>query len=482
MNRKMIFYIVLKLMQVEGVLLLIPALVSFIYGEKTGITFLFIALGILIVATLLSLKKPKNQAIYAKEGLVIVALSWIAWSMAGALPFYITGAIPRYIDALFETVSGFTTTGATILSEIESLPKGILFWRSFTHWIGGMGVLVFALAIIPLAKERSMFLMRAEVPGPTVDKLVPKISTSAKILYGMYIALTFMEIIFLYFGGMSLFESTLHAFSTAGTGGFSTRNASISAFNSAYIDGVITVFMLLFGINFNMYYFILIKNFKGIFSNDELKGYLGIVAGSILIITIWITPQYSNPLTAFRYASFQVASIITTTGFVTADFNFWPMIAKNILVLLMVIGACAGSTGGGIKVSRLIVGIRSIKNELKHMIHPRAITVVKLDGRTVDKEVKYGITNFLIAYVLILCVSALIISFDNFNFETTWVSVISCISNIGPSLGEIGPFDNFYNFSFRSKLVFCADMLIGRLEIFPILLLFAPSVWKKKFV
>lgn len=482
MNRKMILYIVMKLLQAEGILLLIPALISLIYGEKTGLIFLLLAILVFLGTTAITYKKPKNQTIYAKEGFAIVALAWIVWSLVGALPFYITGAIPRYIDALFETVSGFTTTGATILNEVESLPRGILFWRSFTHWIGGMGVLVFVLAVIPLAKERSMFMMRAEVPGPTVDKLAPKIGTSAKILYGMYIVLTIIHIIFLLFGGMSLFDSTLHAFSTAGTGGFSTRNASVAAYDSAYIDGVLGVFMVLFGINFNMFYFIIIKNIKGVIHNEELKGYLGIIGASILIITIAITPQYGNPLTAFRYAGFQVASIITTTGYVTTDFNLWPTIAKNVLVLLMVIGACAGSTGGGIKVSRLIVGIKTIKNEMKRMIHPRSVRVVKLDGKTVEKEVRYGIVNFLIAYVLIMCISAFIVSLDNFNFETTWTSVISCMGNVGPLIGEIGPFQNFYNFSILSKLVFCADMLIGRLEIFPILLLFSPAVWKKKFV
>ena len=346
MNKKMIIYILGKMLGVEGALLLIPALVSLIYGEKTGVSFLIVAAVLGVIFLIFGRKKPKNNRIYGKEGFAIVGLAWILWSLFGAIPFVITGSVPNYIDAFFETVSGFTTTGSTILQEIESLPMGINFWRCFTHWIGGMGVLVFVMMVTSLDDENAMPLMRAEVPGPEADKLVPKARSTAKILYQMYFVLTAAEVVLLMFGGMNLYDALVHSFSTAGTGGFSNRNSSVAFYDSAYIDGVITVFMILFGINFNLYFLLLLKNWKSVLKNEELRAYLGIIAAAVAVITINILSIYENVFHAFRYASFQVASVITTTGFYTADYELWPELSKVVLLTVMFIGACAGSTGG----------------------------------------------------------------------------------------------------------------------------------------
>jgi len=480
MNYGMIRFILGKMLLIEGVLLLLPALVSLLYGESSALSFLMVAVLLTVIALAIG-KKPKDTMIYAKEGFVAVALAWILWSAFGALPFVLSGAIPNYIDAFFETVSGFTTTGSTILQDIESLPKGINFWRCQTHWIGGMGVLVFVMAIIPLSGKGSMFLMRAEVPGPTCDKLVPRTRSTAKILYGMYILLSVLQVILLLFGGMDLYEAVIHTFSTAGTGGFSNRNASIAAFNSAYIDGVITTFMLLFGINFNLYYFLLLKNFTTVFKNEELRTYLGIVAGTITLITINIMHLYATPLKAFRYAAFQVASVITTTGFITANYELWPEFSKVILLLIMVVGACAGSTGGGMKVSRIIILGKTIGKEVRQILHPKSVNVVKLDGKRVDDTSIHGVYVYVICYIVILAASVLLITIDNFDFTTNFTAVLTTLSNVGPGLAKVGPVENFSIFSGFSKLVLSMDMLVGRLEILPILMLLSPQVWKKKF-
>ena len=454
----MIRYIISKMMGAEGLLMLLPMMVGIIYGEHTSVYFLITAAILTAIYLLFGRKCPENMTIYAKEGLIIVATAWIFWSLAGALPFVLSKSIPSYVDAFFETVSGFTTTGSTILTEIEGLPKGILFWRSLTHWVGGMGVLVFVMVLTSLDEKNSMHLMRAEVPGPEADKLVPKARGTARILYGMYFALTTIEVVFLLAGGMNLFDAVTHAFSTAGTGGFSGYNASVAHFNSAYIDGVITVFMILFGINFNLYFFLLLKEFKSVFKNEELRAYL-----------------------AVRYAAFQVASVITTTGFVTADFNKWPELSKCVLLLVMVIGASAGSTGGGIKVSRLLILVKSIRRELKTMIHPKAVNIVKVNGKKVKEETMRGVYIYFIAYILILIVSVLLISINNFDFTTSFTGVLTTLNNVGPGLNLVGPVENFAKFSDFSKIVFCVDMLIGRLEIFPFLMLFSPSLWSRKF-
>lgn len=481
MNMKMVEYIIGKMLGVEGILLLIPMVVGLIYGEESAVNFLITAILLVICYMIWGRKRPDNTTIYAKEGLVIVATAWIFWSMFGALPFFLSGAIPNYIDAFFETVSGFTTTGSTILTNIEVLPKGMLFWRSLTHWIGGMGVLVFVMVLTSLDEKNSMHLMRAEVPGPEADKLVPKARETARLLYGMYFALTALQVVFLLLGGMNLYDSITHAFSTAGTGGFSGYNASVAHFDSAYIDGVITVFMILFGINFNLYFLIMLKDFKSVWKNEELRAYLGIIAGAVVIIVINIIPFYHSVGKAFRYAVFQVAAVITTTGFITADFNLWPELSKCVLLMVMVIGACAGSTGGGIKVSRFLILLKSINREFKLMIHPKSVTIVKVNGKRIKDETMRGVYLYFIAYVLVIIVSVLLISINNYNFETTFTSVLTTINNVGPGLGLVGPVENFAKFSGFSKIVLSIDMLIGRLEVFPFLMLFSPTLWSKKF-
>ena len=480
MNVKMIVYILGRMIGVEAMVLLIPALVASIYGENAS-PFLVTAAGLMIFALIVGRKKPKNSTIYGKEGFVIIASAWIFWSIFGAIPFYISGCIPSFVDAVFETVSGFTTTGSTILTDIASMPKGMNFWRCLTHWIGGMGVLVFVMLIVSLEDKNSMHLIRAEVPGPEKDKLVPRARQSAKILYGLYFSLTVIEIILLRFGGMNWYDSIIHSFSTAGTGGFNNRNNSVAYYDSAYIEGVITVFMILFGINFNMYYFLILRKVKDIFKNEEVKAYLGVIAAATFAITVNILHIYKEPLKAFRYAVFQVSSIITTTGFATADYNLWPEFSKCVLLTLMIIGACAGSTGGGMKVSRVLILLKSIKRDLKQIVHPKSINIVKVNGKKVGEETVHSAFIYLSAYVGIMIISVLIVSLNDFDFATTLSGVLTTINNVGPGIAGVGPIENFSAFSSLSKIVFCFDMLIGRLEIFPFLVLFSPNLWRKKF-
>ena len=480
MNYRMIIYILSRMLGVEALVLLIPAAVAGAYGEAMT-PFFFTSVILMIAAVVFGRKKPKNSTIYGKEGYVIIASAWILWSVFGALPFRISGEIPFYIDALFETVSGFTTTGSTISTDIASMSKGLNFWRCLTHWIGGMGVLVFVMVIVSLEEKHSMHLMRAEVPGPEKDKLVPRARESARILYGMYFLLTVVEVIFLLLGGMDLYDSVIHAFSTAGTGGFNNRNNSVAFYDSAYIDGVITVFMILFGINFNMYYLILLKKAKLAFKNEEVHAYLGVIAAATLMITVNIIHIYEKPLKAFRYAVFQVASVITTTGFATANYNLWPEFSKCILLGIMIIGACAGSTGGGMKVSRILILLKSVYRELKQILHPKSVNIVKVNGKKVGEEVVHSAYIYLIAYIGIFIVSVLLISLNNFDFATTFSSVLTTINNVGPGIAAVGPVENFAAFSPLSKIVFCFDMLIGRLEIFPFLVLFSPDLWRRKF-
>ena len=481
MNYRMTTFIIGKMLGVEGALLLLPAAVAFLYGEKSGLSFLMVSAVLLIIFLIFGRKKPGNKLIYGKEGLVIVGSAWILWSLFGALPFFISGCIPNYLDAFFETVSGFTTTGSTILTNIEALPMGMAFWRSLTHWIGGMGVLVFVMMLTSLDDESSMHLMRAEVPGPEADKLVPKARSTAKILYSMYFVLTAAEVVFLLFGGMSFYDALIHSFSTAGTGGFSNRNASIAYYDSAYIDGVITVFMILFGVNFNIYFLLRLKNWKAALKNEELRGYLGIILASMAVITLNIMGMYGNILHAFRYASFQVGAIITTTGFCTANFDQWPELSKVILLGLMVIGACAGSTGGGIKVSRFLILMKSVKQEIRRMLHPKSVTIVQINGKKVGRDTMHGVYIYFICYILILMLSVLLVSINNYDFTTTFSSVLTTLNNVGPGLAQVGPIENFSGFSPLSKIVFCLDMLIGRLEIFPYLLLLSPDLWRRRF-
>lgn len=480
MNWKMTTYILGRMLGVEALVLLLPAFVGVLYGEPIE-AFILTGAILSVFFLLFGLRKPDDSTIYGKEGFIIIACGWILWSIFGALPFYFSEAIPLYVDALFETVSGFTTTGSTILTDIEALPKGMNFWRCLTHWIGGMGVLVFVMVIVSLEEKNSMHLLRAEVPGPEKDKLVPKARESAKILYSMYFGLTALQVILLLFGGMNLYDSVIHAFSTAGTGGFSNRASSIAYYDSAYIDGVITVFMVLFGINFNMYYLILLKKFKAVWKNEEVRAYFGVIAAATIAITFNILHIYETPLKSFRYAVFQVTSIITTTGMATADYNLWPEFSKMILLLIMVIGACAGSTGGGMKVSRILILLKSVKQELKRLTKPKSVNIIKINGKKVSSETIHGVYIYTIAYVAILCVSLLLISLNDFDFTTSFSGVLTTLNNVGPGIAGVGPIENFAAFSSFSKIVFSLDMLIGRLEIFPFLVLFSPDLWRRKF-
>ena len=477
----MIVYIIAKMLGVEGAVLLIPAFVAFLYGESDVIQFLIVSAVLGAIFFIFGRKRPENKVIYAKEGLVIVGLAWILWSLFGALPFVLTGSIPSYVDAFFETVSGFTTTGSTILTNIEALPKGVAFWRSLTHWIGGMGVLVFVLVLTSLDKKNSMYLMRAEVPGPEKDKLVPKAMSTARILYGMYLIMTVVEIIFLMLGGVNLFDSMIFSFGSAGTGGFSNYADSVAHFHSAYIDGVITTFCALFGVNFSLFYFMLLGDFKSVRKNEELRTYIMLIVGATALITLNIHSMFPSMIKAFRYAIFQVVTVITTTGYATTDFAKWPMFSKSILMMLTVVGACASSTGGGIKVSRLLVGIKCIKREIVQLAHPKSVGIIRIGGKKVGSDILRTIYIYFIAYVGILIVSVMLVSLDNFDFETTFSAVLTTLGNVGPGMAKVGPMGNFADFSILSKLVLCFDMLAGRLEIFPFLVLFTAPAWRRKF-
>ena len=478
MNLSMVVYLLGWILLCEGALLLLPAIVSAIYLESAVWALLGTAALCGLLGGALVCRKPRNKVFYLRDGFVVTALSWIVISIMGALPFLLTGSIANPIDAVFETVSGFTTTGASILSDVESLPRGILFWRSFTHWIGGMGVLVFLLTLLPLTGGSHVNLMKAESPGPQVEKLVPSVQSTAKILYGIYLGLTVLEIILLLAGRMSLFDALTTTFGTAGTGGFGVRNNSIAGY-STYLQIVVTVFMVLFGVNFNFYFLILIRRARRAFAMEEVRWYLVIILASIAIITWNISGMYASASIALRDAAFQVASIITTTGFSTTDFNLWPAASKTILVILMFIGACAGSTGGGIKVSRIVVLFKTIRKELRHVLHPQSISVTSMDGKTVPHEVLRSINVFMVSYFLIFAVSTLLISFDEFDLVTNFTAVAATLNNIGPGLVLVGPTQNFSLFSGFSKLVLIFDMLAGRLEIFPMMLLFNKDTWRR---
>ena len=479
MNFKIVLKTVGKLLWAEAIILCLPLLVSLYYKENLFHIYL-IVMGLLLgVGALMNLPKPEKRTVYAREGFVIVSVSWILLSFFGALPFVFSGEIPSLIDAMFEVVSGFTTTGATILEDIESISKSLLFWRAFTHWIGGMGILMFVLAFLPQKDMQSMHIMRAEVPGPSVGKLVSKTTVTARILYIIYAAFTLAEIVALLCCDMPLFDSVTTAFATAGTGGFSVKNASIAAYNSLPIEIICTFFMFLFGINFNLFYLILIKQFRRAIKSEELWTYLGIIAISIGIITFNIAPLVSSFGTALRQAGFQVVSVITTTGFITADFNSWPMISQVILITLMFIGACGGSTGGGLKVGRIIILFKSCVRELKRALNPRRVKCIRLDNAVLEKETASATCIYFVVYMFVIAVSILLVSINNHDFTTTFSSVITCINNVGPGLSLVGPVENFTVMSSLSKIVLTLDMLIGRLEVLPMMILFLPSTWKK---
>ena len=463
---------------ITAALMLLPLIAGLYYGESV-LNFIITIAATAALGGIFLLFKPKNRDIYAREGFAAVGLSWILMSLLGALPFVISGDIPHYVDALFETVSGFTTTGSTLLTDIEGMSRGCMFWRMFTHWIGGMGVLVFIMAVLPMSGEHSMHIMRAEVPGPVVGKLVPRVRKTAAILYLIYMGLTAIETLFLLGGGMSFFEALLHAFATAGTGGFSTRGASIAAFNSLYIEIVISVFMLLFAVNFNLYFLLLLGRVRDVLKNQELRCFACIVAFSMLSIAWNISGQYSGFAEALRYSSFTVASLVSSTGFGTADFTQWPQYSQWLLVIIMFIGACAGSTGGGLKLSRVMLLIRAAFADLRHMIWPRRVNRVQMEGQRVEAAGIRAVFSYFALYMLMLLLGTLLISFDGFDTATNFTAALTCLSNMGPGLGLIGPNGNFSIFSDFSKLLMSLLMLIGRLEIYPVLVLFFPSVWRK---
>ena len=477
MNYGMIVYILGTILKAEAILMSLPALVAFLCGEGDLVPMLAAILIASGAGLLFTFKKPKNTVIYAKEGFVVTALSWVVMSLVGALPFVFAGAIPSYIDAVFETVSGFTTTGASILTDVEGMSRGLLFWRSFTHWVGGMGVLVFLLAIVPLAGGRSVHIMRAESPGPVVGKLVPKVRDTAMILYGIYITMTVVLIALLLLGGMPLYDSAVHAFGTAGTGGFGIWGDSIAHYDSAYIDVVLSIGMVLFGVNFNIYYLLLMGKVKSILRSEELRWYLGIIAGATLLIAWNTLSRWGGILQSLRYAFFQVASVITTTGFATADFNLWPELSRMLLLVLMLVGAGAGSTGGGMKVSRLIIMLKSAKREISRMLHPRSVYTLQFEGKPLEDQTIHNVFTYFFILVFLVIASVLLVSLDNMDFDSTFSAVLACINNIGPGLGIVGPMGSYAALSPLSKLVLILDMLLGRLEIFPMLMLFAPSVW-----
>ncbi len=481
MNRKIIGKVLGFLLLMECVFLFPGAVISALNGEHTAlratVTAMLVAaaLGLLLSA----LWRKADRHFYAREGFLITALGWVVLSAVGALPFTLSGEIPSYVDALFEVISGFTTTGASILPEVESMSRGLLFWRSFTHWLGGMGILVFLLAIVPMGKGGySVHILRAESPGPSVGKLVPKLRQTAAILYGIYVALTALDVVFLLAGGMPLFDSLCTAIGPAGTGGFGIKNDSIAGY-SPYIQTVCTVFMALFGVNFSIYFLLLVGKFKQVLKSEELGVYLFIMFSAIAIITLNTMGQYPGFHDALHHAAFTVSSIMTTTGFSTVDFDLWPQLSRSILVVLMVCGACAGSTGGGIKTARLILLVKSLRSQIRQFLRPRSVNLVRVEGRTIGDETIRGVNTYMSAYCAITVFSVLILALDGLSFETNLTGVLACLNNIGPGLGMVGPTSNYSIFSNTAKIVLMLDMLFGRLEIFPLLILFSPGAWKK---
>ncbi len=478
MNHSIIRYILCRVLEFAALFMTLPCLIGIFYKEKSFIYFAVVIAVCLVIGGIGRRFKPKSTVFYAKEGFVTVSLSWILLSIIGALPFYLSGEFPSYSDALFETISGFTTTGATILTDVESLSRCIQFWRCFTHWIGGMGVLVLILAVLPLSGSYNMHLMRAESPGPSVGKLVPRVKHTAMILYGIYIVITLVQIILLKIAGLDLYDATTLSFSTAGTGGFGILNSSIESY-SITVQTIFTIFMILCGINFHVYYLFLIKKPKEAIASEEVRYYLGIIFAAAILIAFNTRGFFENFSNAFHHAMFQVASVITTTGYATLDYNVWPEFSKVILFLLSLLGACAGSTGGGFKVSRLIIMLRSIKNEISHLIHPRSIKKIHMDGHTVESSVIKSVQVYTMIYVIIFMGSFLLLSLNQFDFTTNITAVAATFNNVGPGLNMVGPAGNYSAFSVFSKYILMFDMLAGRLELLPMLILLSPTTWKK---
>ncbi len=478
MNYRMIAFILGRVLLILAALMLLPLIAALVYAES-ALPFVVTILLTAAIGGALLLVKPRSRELYAREGFACVGLSWLAMSLLGCVPFLISGDIPHFVDAFFETVSGFTTTGASILNDIESLSRSGLFWRSFTHWIGGMGVLVFLMAVMPMSGERSMHIMRAEVPGPTVGKLVPRAKETARILYIIYTAFTVAETIFLMCGGMSFYEALLHAFATAGTGGFSTRNASIAAFDSAYIECVIAGFLVLFGMNFNLFYLMLIGRWREAFKSEELHRYLEIIGLCVAIIAI-STASISGFPRSLRNGFFLTMTTLSTAGFCTVDYTLWPAFLQTIIVLLMFIGGCAGSTGGGLKLSRVMLLVRNAAADVGRVVNPRRVNRVQMDGKRVTAETAGAVYGYVTLVMLILLGCTAVVSIDGYDFATNFTAALSCISNVGPGLGKIGPSGNFAIFSAFPKIVMAITMLFGRLEVYAMLILFIPSTWKRR--
>lgn len=479
MNYRMIAYVLGVILLIESAFMTLPVLVALIYGEQSGYCFLFTLLVTALLGGLLILLRPKKRTLYVKEGFVITALTWIIISLVGAVPFAVSGQIPNYLNAVFETVSGFTTTGASILTKVEALDNNMLFWRSFTHWLGGMGILVFMLAIVNTGDGQANHLLRAESPGPSVTKMVPNMRKSAAILYGIYIAMTVAQVLLLCLGGMPLFDSLCTAFGTAGTGGFGLKSTSMAYYDSYYLQMVVAVFMVLFGMNFNFYFFLLVRKFSMAFRNGEVRTYLCIILVSTLLIAVNIASAMPTAYDSFHHAFFTVASVMTTTGFATVDFSLWPELSRLILVFLMIVGACAGSTGGGVKVSRMVILFKSAAFEVRKLLHPNSVKVLTVDGKRISDDTLRGVQGYMVVYAAVTVLSMLLVSLDNYDLVTTVTAVEATLNNIGPGLNMVGPTGNFAFFSPLSKIVLTLDMLLGRLELFPILILFSPTTWRK---
>lgn len=479
MNYRILFYTLGWILNFQAIFLLLPSIVALAYREPSGWYFLATAVIVAIVGVGMTIKKPKNNQFHAREGFVLVAISWILISMISAIPMCTSGAIPNYVDAVFEMVSGYTTTGASILTSVEDLPNCMNFWRCFSNWIGGMGVIVFIVTILPMTGSNgNMYLMRAESPGPSFGKLVPKLKKTASLLYIMYIGLTLVELVFLLCGGLDFFDSLCVSFATAGTGGFGIKNDGFSGYSS-YVQIVVTIFMFLFGVNFKFYFLLLMRKFKEAFFMEEVRWYAIVYGIATVLITIDIFHLMGNLGASLKHAAFQVSTVMTTTGFATADFNQWPIFSQTILVLLMFLGACAGSTGGGMKVSRFIIYIKSAQKEVASLLHPSSVKKIKMDDKVVDHETIRSANIYLIIYILLVGVSILLVSLNGFDLVTTVTAVITTFNNIGPGLGVVGPMGNFSSLSILSKLVLIFDMLVGRLEIFPIIVLFFRDTWKR---
>ena len=479
MNKRIVIYTVGQILRVIALLMMLPAIVSILYHESSFWSFLItIAIALIGGTVIVLLSKPKSQVIFAKEGFIIVSLAWLTVSLVGALPFYLSGEIPNYTRAFFETVSGFTTTGASILTNVESMSHGLLFWRSFTHWIGGMGVLVFVMAVIPNITDRSIHIMRAEMPGPVIGKLVPRAKETAKILYLIYIVMTVVQIVLLTCGDMSLFDSIIHTFGSAGTGGFGIKSDSLAGY-SPYSQWVIAIFILLFGVNFNIYYLFFLRRFRSVLHSTELWSYIVIVIVSSIAIFANISHLFPSVGEAIRASVFQVSSIITTTGYSSVDFNEWPMFSKGILLLLMFIGGCAGSTAGGLKVARLVILIKRIRQEFRHLLHPRSVGVVKFEGKVVDNDTLNTVTVYFAFYIVLFFCIFLLLCLEPFDMFTNFSATTACFNNVGPGFSLVGPMASYACYSDPSLWLLSFAMLLGRLEIFPLILLLNPATWSK---